>query len=109
MAGILLIVLMIGYVTLAFWLVVKVKPIWIKALTLIVFILIPTADEFYYSYKLNKFCENEAVVHVNSIIPSTAGIYFGSWSGDFYFKKLGLNLVEWKAGVNQELYRLSLD
>jgi len=109
MAGILLLIIFSAYLMLAFWLMDKAKTFRKKGLILILLILIPTADEIYYSYKLSNLCQSEAGLRVNTPIPHTAGIYFGHWSAELYFKKLNLNLVEWNVGRKQELNRLSRD
>ena len=64
MAGLLLIVLVIGYAAITIVLLLYVRPWWGKLVVLIVAALVPTADDMYYRRQLAVFCRTQAGFHV---------------------------------------------
>ena len=74
MAGLLLLTLIGGYVALTIWIVVKIKPLWVKATALGVAILIPAADDIFYRMKLDAYCKSEAGYKIYKYASKKAGI-----------------------------------
>ena len=68
MAGLLILALISGYIYLAWWAIQKPRAMWMKALLLLAFILIPTADAVYGRIKLKQLCEKEGGLTQQSVI-----------------------------------------
>lgn len=112
MAGLLLLTVMAGYITLTVWLFVKVEPLWGKSLVLIAAFLIPTADAMYYRRQLDAYCKTEAGYKVYAHASKGAVIVDNAITRSDYMKSYPLDIVEAKdevsitnEGVLYELYR----
>lgn len=64
MAGLLLLVLLAGYVVLFVYIFKRIRPVWAKVLAFLLFALIPTADAFYGRMKLRDLCAKEGGLKV---------------------------------------------
>lgn len=112
MAGLFLIVLIGGYIFLAWWAIQKPRALWMKALLILAFVLIPTADEIYGRSKLNRLCENEGGLKVYATVDGVNGFRqadevnpYGDW-----MKRMGYKFIEGRPkGTNQRVKRISLN
>ena len=105
MGGLLVIALMIGYVALTIWLLVKVKPLWGKATVLVAAILIPTADDMYYRRQLDAYCKNEAGYKIYEQVSKRAGVVDNTMTRSDFMKSYPLDIVEADDRALQKLYR----
>lgn len=77
---------------LLFW----VKPKWGKGLVLVVAILIPNADDWYYRYDLAQYCKNEAGFRVYQQVSHKEGLVDQAMIyGDDFLKSIPVAYVEW--------------
>jgi len=105
MAGLLLILLFAAYLLLAFWLIDKINPLWKKGLVLMLLILIPTADEIYYSYKLKSYCETEAGLKIYKQVSRKMGLVDPSAYIPSYLKSKLVSYVERYDENSKKTYR----
>ena len=105
MAGLLLIFLFACYLMLAFWLIGKVKYLWKKTIIIITLILIPTADEFYYKYKLKMYCENEAGLKIYKQVSRNEGLVDRDAFIPDYLKYFLVGFVERYDDISKITYR----
>lgn len=107
MWGLLLLFFAVGYFALVGLLLFKVKPYWGKALILIVAILIPNADDWYYQHKLAEYCKNEAGFRVYQQVSRKEGLIDQTTIyGDDFLKSIPVAYVEWpeKHGDKADVY-----
>lgn len=88
MWGLLLLFFMVVYGAIVITLLIKVKPLWGKGLVLIAAILIPNADDWYYRYKLENYCKNEAGVRVYQQASRQGGLLVEVTGDDQFYAKL---------------------
>lgn len=73
MGGLLVLFLIGLYVWVAYKVVRRARPIWGKALIVVVAILIPTADAVYGRYKLMEMCAAEGGLRIYRVVEGVAG------------------------------------
>lgn len=93
MAGLLILALIGGYIYLAWWAIQKPRAMWMKALLLLAFILIPTADAVYGRIKLKQLCEKEGGLKSFRIVENVRGFY-GEFALDEFVRDFGYEYVE---------------
>jgi hypothetical protein len=73
MGGLLVLVLIAGYVWGAAKLVKLVRPYWKKVFIIVAAILVPTADAVYGRIKLKQMCEAEGGLHIYRVVERVEG------------------------------------
>jgi hypothetical protein len=107
MAGLLLFVLIGGYLYLAWWAIQKPRALLRKAFLLLVFVLVPTADAFYGRIELKHLCEKDGGLKIFQVIENVEGFYDEILGPtEHWIKKYGFRYVEGK--VYQQNNRLIL-
>ena len=98
--------LVVGYVALVIWLLVKVKPLWGKGIVLVAAILIPPADDIYYRWKLAEYCESHSGYKIYEQVSGKAGLVDPRATHPDYLKGKSLEFVERHHEPTGEIYRL---
>lgn len=75
MGGLLVFALFGLYLWLSYLLARRINPIWLKALTVVVLVLIPTADAVYGRVKLKQMCEAEGGLKIYRTAEEVEGFY----------------------------------
>jgi hypothetical protein len=95
MGGLLVLVLIAGYVWSAAKLCNRAGSYWAKALVVIAAILLPTADAVYGRIKLKQMCEAEGGLHVYRVVEGVEGFDALSLGpDDEWISKYGYRFVE---------------
>jgi hypothetical protein len=83
------------YFCLSLWLILIVKPWWLKPVVLLVLVLIPTADAVYGRIKLKEICAKEMGLRVYRSVENVEGFTDGKHRPlDFWIKRDGYKFVE---------------
>lgn len=106
MGGLLLIVLVLFYVSIVLWMLIKIRPWWGKILVLIVAVLIPTADDYYYKHQLARYCETEAGYDIYSHASKESGLFHNGYIGHpDHLELVPLRFVEFYDSVADTIVR----
>ncbi len=100
MGGLLVLFLMVLYVWIALKIMRRVQPMWGKAVLVLAFILIPTADEIYYRTKLNAYCKHEAGFKIYQQVSKQQGLVDDSAVYPDYLELYPVKFVESQNKVN---------
>lgn len=103
MGGLAVLFLLLGYLALTVFAVIKNKLLWAKGLVLLTALLIPTADAVYGRYKLKQMCKAEAGLKVHKVVHNVEG--FMGYADEGMITKHGYQFVEEKNSPNY--YRVS--
>jgi len=77
------------YIWIAYKVVRRVSPVWGKALLVLVFVLIPTADAVYGRIKLRQMCEAEGGLNINRVVGRVEGFLIDQGASDIWIKNNG--------------------
>lgn len=95
MGGLLVFALFGLYLWLSYLLARRINPIWLKALTVVVLVLIPTADAVYGRVKLKQMCEAEGGLKIIRSVEGIEGLFGGnSLPEDEWITKEGYKFIE---------------
>lgn len=86
MSGLLLLVLVAGYVWLVYRIIQRV-PRWAKPLVVIIAFLALTADDYLGRKKLEKMCEEQGGLHIYRTVEGVEGFNLGLWKPTPYWIK----------------------
>ena len=75
MGGLLVLFLFGLYLWVAYKLVRKSRPVWLKVIVVLVFVLIPTADAVYGRVKLREMCKSEGSLKIYKTVEGVDGFY----------------------------------
>lgn len=108
MAGLLILALIGGYIYLAWWAIQKPHALWIKALLLLGFVLLPTADAVYGRIKLKLLCEKEGGLRIYRTVENVEGFLINQSPEKEWIVNNGYRFVEGK-NYRGKIIRISRD
>ena len=96
MWGLYLVLLLVIYAVVIIGLLFLIKSMWKRGLVLVVAVLIPNADDWYYRQQLTNYCENEAGIHVYEHASKAGGLLIDEQQGgdQFYIKLYPISFIE---------------
>lgn len=97
------------YVAAVIFVVKRIPMRWGKALTAVVFLLIPTADAIYGRIKLQQLCEADGGLKVFRKASKEGGLMMSTPTPeDYWIRTIGIDFIEGTAASNGRYARVSI-
>lgn len=100
MGGLAVVLLLVGYLALVLWLVMRVRGPLAKLIVLIIAILLPTADAIVGRIYLRHLCNTEGGLHVSRQVSGIDGFQDRGGADEAWVRQHGFRFVETKPRSN---------
>lgn len=108
MGGLAVVLLVVGYLTAAVWLVAKAKGARQKLTVLAIALLLPTADAIIGRIYLQHLCDTAGGLRVMRTVDDVAGFLDEAGGGDYWITRAGFQFIEQRHSATGQVDRAEL-